>query len=247
MLMKTTKPFWLILFFIYGGLMDNSLAQSHDEAGRALATKVMDALGGLQNWESTPAIAFDFVVESEGQEVTRRSHVWKRATSGYTVSWKDGKDGKAYRLEFSDIYQKKGQAWIDEQTPPDSTRLQLLERGYGVFINDTYWMIMPFKLLDPGVKLQELPAENKNGVDYRVLHVSFENVGLTPGDQYWLYIDPNNYRIHSWRYKLESGRESGHLWEDYQQFGQVMISRRRVAEDGKRVIRFDRVSVNSEK
>lgn len=241
----TRKLGWLIFAFVVVCLPTRNFAQSPNHAGRELAMKTMHALGGLENWEKTKELVFDFVVESEGKEVTRRSHVWNRATNGYSLLWKSNQDGKAYRIEFSDIYQKDGQVWIDDQTPPDSTRLQLLERGYALFINDTYWLIMPFKLFDPGVKLQEAPAENKNGVDYRVLHLAFENVGLTPGDQYWLWIDPVSFRIHGWRYKLESGREGAYLWENYQPFGAVTLPLRRVSEDGKRAIWFDKVRVNA--
>lgn len=243
--MKTSKPSWLIFVFMLGCLSLRSHAQGHDEAARALATKVMQAMGGRENWEKTTELAFDFVVESEGKEVTRRSHVWNRATNSYALNWKGNQDGKTYRLEFSDIYQKTGQVWIDDQIPPDSTRQQLLERGYALFINDTYWLIMPFKLFDPGVKLHEAPVENKNGVAYRVLHVSFENVGLTPGDQYWLWIDPASFRIQGWRYKLESGRDGVYLWESYQSFGAVTLPLRRVTADGKRAIWFDKVRMNA--
>lgn len=245
--MTTSKLNRLILVFVLGGLPQQSAAQGHDEAARELATKVMQAMGGRENWEKTTELAFDFVVESEGKEVTRRSHVWNRATSGYSLNWKGNQDSKTYRIEFSDIYQKNGEVWIDGQTPPDSTRQQLLERGYALFINDTYWLIMPFKLFDPGVKLREAPTESKNGVDYRVLHLSFDNVGLTPGDQYWLWIDPVSFRIQGWRYKLQSEREGAYLWENYQQFGAVRLPLRRVTEDGKRAIWFDKVRVSSEK
>ncbi len=223
-----------------------SFAQTPAGAAGELAGQVMNALGGLQGWEKTTELAFDFVVTSEGAEVTRRSHVWNRRTNGYLLSWNDSRNGSTHRIEFSDIYQKTGRVLIDGQTPPDSTTQQMLERGYALFINDTYWLIMPFKLFDPGVKLQEMPAEKKGGVRRRVLHLSFEGVGLTPGDQYWLYVDPASYRIQRWRYKLESGREGGYSWEDYKSFGPVTLPLRRVSDDGKRVIWFDRVSLQAE-
>jgi len=141
-----------------------SFAQTPAGAARELAGQVMNALGGMQGWEKTTELAFDFVVTSEGAEVTRRSHVWNRRTNSYTLTWKDSRNGSAHRIEFSDIYQKTGKVLIDGQTPPDSTTQQLLERGYALFINDTYWLIMPFKLFDPGVKLQEMPAEKEGGV-----------------------------------------------------------------------------------
>ncbi|MDZ7269842.1 MAG: hypothetical protein ONB48_21375 [candidate division KSB1 bacterium] len=244
--MMTKAALHLVIAAALSAAAPVSLAQPQADDARELARQVMNALGGIQNWEKTTELAFDFVVSSEGTEVTRRHHVWNRRTNGYLLSWNDSRNGSAYRLAFDNIYQKTGTVSIDGRTPADSTVRQMLERGYALFINDTYWLIMPFKLFDPGVNLREMPAEKSEGKRVRVLHLSFAGVGLTPGDQYWLAIDPVSFRIQSWRYQLESGREGGYFWQDYKAFGAVTLSLRRVSHDGKRVIWFDRVQVKSE-
>ncbi|NCQ34497.1 hypothetical protein GW813_05335, partial [bacterium] len=38
---------------------------------------------------------------------------------------------------------------------------------------------------------------------YSILHMTFAHVGLTPGDQYWLFINPTSHRIDRWEMKLE--------------------------------------------
>ncbi|NUM78473.1 hypothetical protein HUU40_29285, partial [candidate division KSB1 bacterium] len=50
-----------------------------------------------------------------------------------------------------------------------------------------------------------------------------------------------------WRYKLQSNHEGAYLWENYQSFGAVTLPLRRVTEDGKRAIWFDKVRVSSGK
>ena len=221
-------------------LIANSVSYAQDNA-RELASNVINALGGLEAWETMPALAFDFVSENDGVVTTRRSHAWNKQSGSYMVEWTQ-KDGKAARAVYSDIYQKQGECRLNGAPAPDSLAQELIDRGYAYFINDTYWLMMPFKLFDPGVKLKEVESEQRDGVTYRILHLSFENVGLTPGDQYWLYIEPDTFLIKAWRYELEGGHRAMHLWEDYQPVGPVNLSLRRPAADSKRAIRFDNVS-----
>ena len=57
-----------------------------------------------------------------------------------------------------------------------------------------------FKLLDPGVNHKLLPIRNVNGIDYKIVEMTFgENVGET-SDKFVLYINPNTYRIDQFLY-----------------------------------------------
>lgn len=212
---------------------------------RALAVAVIDALGGLDAWNDRSwDIAFDFVIERGGNEAARFSHIWKRATSEYLVSGKT-REGKTWRVYFEDIYAKRGTATINGEPAPDTLLPKLLDLGYGRFINDSYWLMMPFKLLDSGVILSRLPDTTLDGRFYNVLHLSFQNVGLTPGDQYWLYIDPATKRIERWRYLLQSGREGDYLWQEYRQLGPITLPLYKVTPDNSAAIRFDNVRVGT--
>lgn len=72
-----------------------------------------------------------------------------------------------------------------------------------------------------------------------ILHLWFEEkVGVTPGDQYWLYVKHDG-RIDKWRYKLQDGTESEWTWSDEKDCGLgLTFSTRRTRADGKRVIYF---------
>ncbi|MEJ1710186.1 hypothetical protein, partial [Escherichia coli] len=70
--------------------------------------------------------------------------------------------------------QIKGQ----ELTEPDSLRRQMLERAKNIWINDSYWLVMPFKLKDTGVTLKYLGQDTLRGLPYyNVLQLTFQNVG----------------------------------------------------------------------
>src|SRR5262245_38752637 len=92
------------------------------------------------------------------------------------------------------------------RTPPVMER-QTLETGYGRFINDTYWLLMPLKMRDPGVNL-DYDGEKKIGKQtYDVVKLTFDNVGLTPGDTYWVYVNRETHLIDQWEYILQGEAE----------------------------------------
>ena len=49
-----------------------------------------------------------------------------------------------------------------------------LERAYGAWVNDTYWLLMPYKLRDPGVNLAYDGEETLDGQTYDKLLLTFQ-------------------------------------------------------------------------
>lgn len=215
-----------------------------DLDGRALAEEVSRTAGAESFWGNKRwDLAFEFVIVRNGEESGRFAHEWHRGTDAYTVSGTT-KEGKRWRVEFSNIFTKEGRVTIDGNRPHDTLRQKLIDMGYGRFINDTYWLMMPLKLLDSGVHHRREADTIIDGKSYNVLALSFGQVGLTPGDHYRLFIDPATKLVERWRYRLESGREGEFRWEEYQRFGPVMLARRRVAVDGSMEIRFENIVVD---
>jgi hypothetical protein len=212
--------------------------------GRELAREVMSAHGGEKVWsDQSWNLAFDFVVARDGKESGRFSHEWIRGSNYYTVSGMN-REGKAWRVIFTNIWEKRGTATVDGKSVADTLLPRMLEMGYGRFINDTYWFLMPFKLLDSGVNHRRESDTVIDGRTYNVLSLSFGKVGLTPGDRYWIYIEPATKLVARWRYLLESGREGEYIWDEYKEFGSLKLPLRRRTPDGSGEIRFERVRVD---
>ena len=49
---------------------------------------------------------------------------------------------------------KEGSAWLKGKALEGEEQKKPLERAYGAWVNDTYWLLMPYKLRDPGVILR---------------------------------------------------------------------------------------------
>ena len=84
----------------------------------------------------------------------------------------------------------KGRAYRDGVEVDRADIAEVLEQAYYNHLNDTYWLLMPWKLTDPGVALSNIGRESVGDKTVDVLHLSFsEGVGETSGDQHWLYIN----------------------------------------------------------
>ena len=104
----------------------------------------------------------------------------------------------------------------------------MLESAYAMWINDTYWLIMPYKLQDPGVTLTYAGEETVGGTTYDKVMLSFEGVGLTPGDRYWAWINRDTGLMDRWAYHLESMEPDAEPvaweWLGWKRYGDVMLA-----------------------
>ena len=103
-----------------------------------------------------------------------------------------------------------------------------------------------FKLDDPGVTVVTDGAADVAGAACDRLKVTFDHVGLTPGDTYWAYIDRATHRMIRWGFILEgeagpTATESLWDWTGWRDVGGVLIApaRVQVADPDRTVIRFE--------
>jgi hypothetical protein len=112
--------------------------------------------------------------------------------------------------------------------------------AYARWVNDSYWLLAPLKLKDPGVTLTYQSREG----GFEVLHAQFANVGLTPGDQYNFYVDPATHLVRRWDYMPSPDKKISGTWEGYKDFGGLNLSTER--RFGDKHIWFSGVEVQTE-
>lgn len=86
-------------------------------------------------------------------------------------------------------------SWEDQTIFLDLNRsvnsFNLLElKAYKYFINDSFWLVAPFKVRDEGVTRSIVTLEDPSE---RGLLVTYASGGLTPGDSYLWIIDENGF------------------------------------------------------
>ena len=179
-----------------------------------VADAVMQAMGGRQNWDATRYIAWRFFGV--------RLLIWDKYTGNVRVESGD----MTYLVNINDNtgrVQRAGQ----EITDPDSLQIYV-QQGISIWINDSYWLVMPFKLKDSGVTLRYLGERNTaENQPADVLQLTFEGVGRTPQNKYHVYVDKTSRLVTQWdffgQYSDEAPRFSN-ARTNYQPHGNILLS-----------------------
>ncbi|MDZ4804907.1 MAG: hypothetical protein SGI90_08620 [Candidatus Eisenbacteria bacterium] len=199
------------------------------------ARPILDALygsmGGRGTFDSLPTLRFTFTYVSRDTIRTSRTHWWDRRDGRYRIQGTN-RAGQPFVVLFN-VQTQLGEAWLDGKLLAGEERAALLTRAYGLFINDTYWFLMPFKLDDDGVNVARDGEVVVNGLPCDRLKVTFDSVGLTPNDTYWAYLDRATHRMVRWGFILQdeagpAARESLWDWVAWQPVGPLVLSSDRV-------------------
>ncbi|MCY3554187.1 MAG: hypothetical protein OXH56_02585 [Gemmatimonadetes bacterium] len=225
----------LCLFWLAGCAGQESEPETADtvpDRAQVIADEVMEAMGGRDNWDATRYIRFSFF--------GFRTHYWDKHDGRYRVSWTDRESGQSHVI-LMNLNTGEGSAFVDGSEVTDvEERERSLERARGAWINDTYWLLMPYKLRDPGVDLAYDGEEVVDGTVYDKLHLSFNEVGNTPGDEYWAYINRETRLMDKWVYLLQlregqDERSRGEWkWNDWRRHGDILLSAERERMDGQK-------------
>lgn len=197
-----------------------------DPRAIALVISCQETMGGRAAWEKVPAIRFAFVVERDGRVLGRRLHYWDRLGNRHRM---ERTDREGHRLIVSqNLSDRSGRAVRAGMPLAGADLKKALDDGYAAWVNDTYWLIMPFKATDPGVQLSYMGRRVRNRQRYQLVQLTFDSVGLTPGDTYWAWIDQTTRQMSFWAYRLEGTPadrpERLFAWEDWKEFGAIRLS-----------------------
>ena len=194
-----------------------------DAKAQQLARDVWKASGG-ENWGNISRLQFTFVVEQDGKELARAEHDWDVKKGTDYVKWK-GKE-----------------ATVTLANPPQD---EDGKAAYARWVNDSYWLLAPLKVLDPGVKLTHEGTKEIDGTACELLRLSFDQVGLTPSDQYVLYVDPQTKLLRAWDYVSAPEKVMHGTWEKYEDFAGLKLATEH--NFGGRMIRFVDVKATAAK
>lgn len=207
---------------------------------------------GADAWASAPYLRFNFGIESpRGSQVVAR-HLWNRETGEYRVEWSGGPDTSYVAIvnvrEVEDEL-PPGTVYRNGTELSGSASQQARKQAYGRFVNDTYWLLAPLKVYDPGVNRSYLA--DSSTAEHHVIHLSFGDVGMTPGDEYWLYVSKETGRLERWAYHLQSMADDTaprHFeWRGYRDMsapdGQVRLATRKGMVGAEQAILTDRLAL----
>ena len=152
--------------------------EGSDERAIEIADAVMEAMGGRTAYDNTRYLKWNFFGS--------RKHIWDKETGDVII---EGiRDTFFTKMNIHTMEGEVNYRGVD-LTVSDSLEMYL-EKGKSAWINDAYWLVMPYKLKDSGVTLKHLGEDTiAGGQAADVLSLTFKNVGDTPQNKYHVYID----------------------------------------------------------
>lgn len=204
-------------------------ATASDPKAIALADASMKAMGGRAAWDKLHYVAWNFF--------GARDLVWDKQTGRVRIDFP--KDSSIYLVNVNTM---EGKVWRKgaEMTQPDSLK-KYLNIAKSIWINDSYWLVMPFKLKDSGTTLKYLRQDTiKGGVPAEVLALTFENVGDTPENKYEVFIDKTDNLVKQWAFFPKAEMEKAAAvwpWDNYKDYNGLMLSGDRSDDKGPKHIR----------
>lgn len=196
------------IYIAFIGLLFISCKQKSEtkqpEKEISIAEKIANA-HGFENWKQVSEIQFTFNVDEDSSHF-ERSWIWKpKANEVIALSKKD-------TINYN-------------RSVIDST----LTKTDSGFINDKYWLLVPFQLVwDESITISEGIKEEApiSKTQLNRITITYPNEGgYTPGDAYDIYYD-DDFLIKQWIFRKANQKEPSVIttFENYQDFNGVKIA-----------------------
>ncbi len=205
-------------------------AAGSDAAAVAVADRVMREMGGYENWKNARYFAWSFF---GGQY-----QVWDKYSGDF--HWEKDTLVANYNLNtrLGQVY-SRGQ---DISATPAGRKV--LDKLPAIWINNAYWLLMPFKLKDSGVTLTHKgEGKTMDGAPADVLQMTFKNVGVTPQNRYEVLVNRATGLVDEWAYfaKADDAQPAfRRRWNEYARHGALLLAAGR--SDATKPARLDNIA-----
>ena len=193
--------FLIAVFAIVGVSQHEALPEGKEgPEAEALADKMLMALN-KPAYDSLTLLQWSF---------PREHHfVWDKKQNLVNVKWED------YEVDL-DPNTTSGIAKKANRVLDGDEQYKAVQKAWSLFANDSFWLVAPYKVRDPGTKRKIVELEGgETG-----LMVTYSSGGVTPGDSY-LWIIGEDGRPKAWKMWVKIIPIGGlkFTWEDWQQQG----------------------------
>lgn len=192
-----------------------NLAES-DASAIKIADEVMLAMGGRKAYDETRYLFWNFFGS--------RTLLWDKYKGDVRIE--SQKDDFTVIMNINSM-QGKVRKDGAELTHPDSLT-KYLQKGKEIWINDSYWLVMPFKLKDSGVTLKHLGEEKSDeGKMADILELRFKGVGVTPDNKYHVFVDKESKMVNKWSFYPKATDPEPRFstpWDGYKTYGKIKLS-----------------------
>lgn len=133
------------------------------ERAEALTNRMAAAVG-QQGWSRTQALRFTMF---------GHRYLWDRARGFFEVRYANIWGQPVRVLQSTE--RRQGRVYVDGERVAEADAQSTLEDAWRMFVNDSFWLVAPFKARDAGTQ---------RFADSSRLLVAYASGGVTPGDMY---------------------------------------------------------------
>lgn len=201
-----------------------TLLGNADDRSTKISSDVVKAMGGMDAYNKINGISWTFFGS--------RRLWWDKQKSRVRIE--SPKDTSVYIVNLNTL---QGRYFKNGVEVKDAAVLEeKMKEGKSIWINDSYWLVMPFKLRDQGVHLKYVRQDTiSGGYAAEVLELTFSGVGNTPDNKYEVYVDDRDNLIKQWAYFKQASQEKPDRiwpWDNYKDHNGVLISDERSDKSG---------------
>jgi hypothetical protein len=190
-----------------------------DARALAIADALMEKLGGRAAWDRTAYVTWN--------HVGRRRYLWDHSADRVRLERAGPRSGQPYVIIF-DAATGRGRAWRGGQEVTEPNDLDsMLEAARREWINDSWWLLMPYRLRDPGVVLRyrgEGQTQEHRAAD--VLELSFTDAAAAPPMRFLVWVSRQSGLVEMWA--GVGGAEGSEpewtcRWKGWRRYGGIML------------------------
>ncbi len=206
-------------------------AASIEPAALEVVDRVMKRLGGEEAWNRTRYIQW--------RSFSGRKHVWDKQHHRDRIEFTD--DAGVAHVWIIAFKTRAGAAWRDAAPVSDKDELaKMMQDAYAAWIDDSFWMFMPYRLKDDGVKLRHVGVRQlDDGRDADVLELTFTTgAGLAPHEKCHVYVGRDTNLVERWDcYERAQDRAPtiSTPWTGWERHGDIWLAPARGEREGKKL------------
>ena len=239
----------MAVLLLSGGPGLRAEGESRDPKAVEVTRVMMKAMGGEDAWNAAHFVRFDFKVTVGGKLVRDNAHLWDRKDGRYRFETAaQGGKRQVVLFRIADYERDKaGEAYLDGKKLEGDAARKAVDEAYGSYINDSWWLCMPWKWFATGVNLKYLGPQKHGGETADVVELTFGHVGLTPGDTYHAFVSQKSHLMDYWEYTLSNNSpvaQKKGAWDwQYGDYKGVKLASNHVSSDRKASINMGDVRI----
>ena len=155
----------IVLLFATCSIMSKKMPEGvKSDKTEMMVDKMWNALN-KDAWDTTKYVRWDFRGAHE--------YIWDKEANLAQISWKKNR-------VLLNPNQVDGVAYQDGAKVTGDEARKLIDKAWGFWCNDMFWLVAPYKVKDAGTSLSLVSDEEKGDR----LKVTYTGGGVTPGDTY---------------------------------------------------------------